>query len=94
VQFFPWLCNQAERLDAIGVIAGIALSDKRFPRKSQRLYVFLRHFDSNAKLTAVQRKRCRDAIKQAHAEWRNVRAAERPDTNKRRLTTLLHKESL
>ena len=76
--FYAWLCLQAERIDAVGTIAGIACNDRKFPRKASRLYIFLRYYECQHKLTHEQRKRCRDAIKRAHAEWRVYRATLKP----------------
>jgi uncharacterized protein YozE (UPF0346 family) len=73
VDFYTWLCAQAERIDHVGIIAGIAKQDKSFPRRQRKLYIFLKHYDKNSRLSAEQRDNCRRAIKIAHAEWRALR---------------------
>lgn len=62
--FYTWLLAQRERTDDVGRLALLAAQDKRFPKKSHRLFKLLRHYGDRPE---------RELLKTAHREWRAVR---------------------
>ncbi len=63
--FYQWLLTQREREDDIGRFAILASADRKFPKRSHRLFMLLRYCGANEEL--------RRAVKKAHSEWRQVR---------------------
>jgi uncharacterized protein YozE (UPF0346 family) len=63
--FYQWLLAQRERRDDVGRFAVLASQDKTFPRRSHRLFRLLRYYSTQPQM--------RQALKQAHAEWRAAR---------------------
>lgn len=64
--FYDWLGLQAERQDHVGAFARLAARDKVCPRHTNRLHLFLLRYEHLPEH--------REAIKQAHREWRRARA--------------------
>lgn len=60
--FYDWLMAQRLRVDDVGRLALLAQTDKRFPRRSSRLYLILAWSEPQRPL--------RQAVKKAHREWR------------------------
>lgn len=68
--FYEWLGLQRHRVDSIGRLAVEAHRDKTFPRNHvQKLHVFLHYYEDNSDL--------RQAVKSAHAEWREFQRSRR-----------------
>lgn len=63
--FHTWLLAQRERADAIGHFARAVGRDALFPRRTVRLYLLLRYYDTDVWM--------REALKLAHREWRRQR---------------------
>lgn len=63
--FYEWLSQQLTRPDGTGAFARYAVKDKLFPRKARHLYLFLLRYEGLPDQ--------RQAVKKAHAEWRQAR---------------------
>jgi len=71
VPFFTWLSAQKDRKDVVGQFAVIALSDRKFPRRANRLHLLMQHYP-------LHQKAFRKVAKLVHREWREfVRTGKR-----------------
>jgi hypothetical protein len=69
--FYTWILEQKKRVDDIGRFAVLVASDKRFPKRANRLNVFLKYYDQRrTDLPTAQREWQRRCVKRAHNEWR------------------------